>query len=338
MSRPICVIAGDIHYNLNNLELADKATHMAITKANELKVPFIANGDTHDSKANLRGECVNAMIETFKTAHIRPYINIGNHCKISAKGKEHSLNFLAPYANIIDVPSFIEELKLYIIPYFDDVKELRDLLSRTPINSTLIMHQGLMSGQPGDYIKDHSALNPEDLADFRTILSHYHARQDIKCGRPRKGAIGLASYIGNPYTVSFGEANDPPKGFQILMDDGTLEFVPTNLRKHIVISTEIESDWPISLKGILKATNLHWLKIHGAKEVLNKITRKQAADWLGVEEFKLDLIPTDITTNQEHIKSDMSKAQVLDLLIDSMNNSNEQKTRLKELWRRSASN
>ena len=55
--KALAVIAGDIHYSLATLAVADSATRQAIAKANELGVPFIANGDTHDTKANMRGEC-----------------------------------------------------------------------------------------------------------------------------------------------------------------------------------------------------------------------------------------------------------------------------------------
>ncbi|WP_206687817.1 hypothetical protein, partial [Streptococcus pseudopneumoniae] len=73
------------------------------------------------------------------------------------------------------------------------------------------------------------------------LSGHYHRTQDIRCGRPRKGAVGLFTYIGNPYTLSFGEASDGPKGYQVLFDDGTLEQIPTNLRKHIIVERDLDS-------------------------------------------------------------------------------------------------
>lgn len=332
MSRKaIAVISGDIHYILNNLTLADASVRQAISKANELNVPFIANGDVNDTKANLRGECVNAMIETFKTAKIKPYVNIGNHDKISAKGTEHSLNFLAPYAHIIDKPTFIDDLTLHIIPYFDDIVALRQVLSTIPVGSTLIMHQGLTTGLPGEYIRDHSALETEDLKDFRTILSHYHARQDIKCGRPRKGALGLASYVGSPYTTSFGEASDPEKGYQILMSDGLLEFVPTNLRKHVIIEVDLNhrnNAIAYSVGDILL------VRVRGTAEQLLHFKKED----LGISEpYRLDLIPLETSTTAE-VAKDLTQDQILDSLIDSLTNtSDERKANLKELWRKAVS-
>ena len=62
MKIPTAVLISDVHYSLQTLPLADKVMRMAIDKANSLGVPLIVAGDLHDTKANMRAECVNAMI------------------------------------------------------------------------------------------------------------------------------------------------------------------------------------------------------------------------------------------------------------------------------------
>lgn len=330
MSKPIAVIAGDIHYSLNNLKLADNGTRQAIKKANELGIPFISNGDLSDTKAILRAECVNAMIETFKTAIKKPFIITGNHDLCNAAGKEHSLNFLAPYANIINEPEEEARFEAYLIPYFHDVSKLRDYLKTIPKESRLIMHQGLQSASSGEYIQDNSALNTEDLKDFRTILSHYHTRQDIKCGRPRKNQVGTASYIGNLFTVSFAEHDDPPKGYQILYSDGSLEFIPTNLRKHVIWDLSIQELTTHDTSNYTRG-DLLWVKVRGIKSELYKYTKKDVAIQLGIDDnFKLDLIPekSDIQINKN-----LTKTQLLDTIIDNTKIDDSQKQRVKRLWR-----
>ena len=64
-TNPVAILISDVHYNINTLKLADAAMQMAIDEANKLSVPLIVAGDLHDTKANLRGECVNAMLSTF---------------------------------------------------------------------------------------------------------------------------------------------------------------------------------------------------------------------------------------------------------------------------------
>lgn len=335
MSRPVAVIISDVHYSLQTLELADAALRQALKLSRELSIPLIVSGDLHDSKANMRAEVVNRMIETFKTKDRLVIILRGNHDQINEKSQEHALNFLTPYVTrIISDPMRLDDQ--YFIPYQHDIKKMRQILSQIPSGSQIIMHQGIEGSNSGEYYMDKSALSFEDVKDFRVISGHYHARQDIKTGHPRKGAVGLFSYVGNPYTLNFGEANDPEKGFQILMDDGTLEFIPTNLRKHIIY------EWDLTKEAsplIYNKEDLLWMKISGPREWVEKITKKDIAIKLNLEiPFKLDLIPlkTDFIVEK---KSNITQGELLDQMIDSMKDtSDEKKLRLKELWKSSVSN
>ncbi len=325
--HPVAVLISDIHYNLANLELADKAMRQAIKKANDLEVPLIVAGDLHDSKANLRGECVNAMTETFKLCKKKPYVKIGNHDKINEKSEEHSLNFLRPYATIIDGIACWPDLGISMIAYMpsrEDFKEMFSYLNKTI--KTVIAHQGLQSSNMGDYIQDKSAITKEDVAGFRVISGHYHARQTIDLPDG-----GKWDYIGSPFTMTYGEANDPPKGFQILMSDGSLEFIPTNLRKHVIY--EIESiDYTIkNPKRKHVSGDLVWVKLHHKKE--EPWPKVAVGMSMGLtEDFRLDMIPTDTVTQAPAQK--LSQVELLDSLIDSLTGTSEQrKVRLKELWR-----
>ncbi len=332
MRKALAVVSGDIHYDLSTLAVADKATRLAIEKANTLQIPFVANGDTHNTKANLRGECVNAMIETFKLAKVQPIINIGNHCKINQKSIEHSLNFLAPFAQIIAVPEFVPRLNSYVIPYNHDVQELRDYLKTLPYGATIIAHQGVTSANFGEYLNDTSALSPKDLAKFRTILSHYHNRQDIECG-PREGFIGLASFVGSPYTTTFAECSDLPKGFQVLYNDGSLEFVPTNLREHKVLDLHV-SELNTDRLFMGENSDIVWIKIRGPSSQLSTLTKSWIAQDLDInQDFRLDLIPDDVHYSVQSGHDNQTQEQSLDALIDSTTEDAERKERLKQLWK-----
>src|SRR6266404_2231645 len=149
MLKPVCVLISDVHYSVPTLELADASLRMAINKANELHVPLIIAGDLHDTKANMRGECVNALLETFSTAKVLIHLIIGNHDKINEKSVEHSLNFLASSkVNIIEKPTYIytaisETRTVCLLPYYSDVEALRSDLKKIKPGSILIMHQGV---------------------------------------------------------------------------------------------------------------------------------------------------------------------------------------------------
>ena len=319
MNKAIAVCISDVHYSLQTLALADASMRQAIAKANGLNVPLIVSGDLHDTKANLRGECVNQMIETFKLCKILPYIIIGNHDLISEKGKEHSLNFLAGCADIVSSPITITlgSERWQLIPYQTDPKDFSHRLE----HSKIICHQGLKSGCMGDYIQDHSAINKADVAGLRAISGHYHTRQTIDLPNG-----GKWDYVGNPYSLTWGEASDPEKGYQILHDDGSLEFVPTNLRKHVIINCN-----HLNYKNQIitaQADDLVWVKILGPYSAINNISRKDVASAIGRDVFKLTLDGVSESL-LEQSEADRTQEQILDDILDQLENPD----RLKKLWR-----
>lgn len=335
MTKPKSVLISDIHYNITTLPVADAALRQAVAKANELGVPLIIAGDLHDTKANLRGECISAMLETLRLVEHLVYILRGNHDSINERSTEHSLEFLTHLCVVVDVPMRAVDLDLYLVPYEHDAEALRTYLKTVPPGSTLIMHQGISDSNAGEYIQDKSAINKEDVENFRVISGHYHTRQDIKIGRPRKGAIGLWSYIGNPYTLNFGECTDPDKGFQILMDDGLLEFVPTNLRKHVVYSTAlIDNKFSTASMQVVNPDDLVLVKLSGPKTQIQGRIKQEIAEHLNLPgPFRLDLIPDDETMTTPQPKN-LPQPDLLDQLIESMNSTpRDQKNRLKALWK-----
>lgn len=342
MSKPIAVLISDVHFSIHTLELASAALLKAQYKAKVLDVPLVIAGDLLDSKAIIRAECANKLIQMLSVKDkTETIVLVGNHDLCNEKGKEHSLNFLKPYCIVVENSQFgrIKNVEIGLIPYQSNVESVRAVLKDEDCPKLLIMHQGIVGSTAGHYIQDKSAITKEDVQDFRVISGHYHTRQDIKCGRPRPGAVGLYSYIGNPYTLGFKEAGDPEKGFQILMDDGTLEFVPTNLRKHIVVNVTADTDDGMSFtnKDNCNLGDLVWVKITGPSEYLKRNgvnSKKLWANMLNIKgDFKLDLIPLEQETSE--VKSvNVTQDQVFDSLIDSLSNTEDtRKNRLKSIWK-----
>jgi DNA repair exonuclease SbcCD nuclease subunit len=327
MTKPIAVLISDIHYNLHTLPVADAALRLAVSKANALDVPLIIAGDMHDTKANLRAECMNAMINTISEAKKQPWVLRGNHDQINEKSQTHALNFLGGLTVIVEKP-VMHPLGIAMIPYYNDVNALFDTVKYIHKSTPLVMHQGIHGTNSGEYIQDKSAITKADVAGRRVISGHYHTRQSIAL--PDSGSW---DYIGNPYTLNFGEANDPEKGFQILMDDYSLEFIPTNLRKHVILELEgykldliRSSSLPISPNDIVK------IRVVGTKEQLAKINKSKIGEELGIKNFRLELSPVGTITQAQ--QTSVSQESLLDGMIDSLTNTTiERKTRLKELWK-----
>lgn len=333
MAKPIAVIISDIHFTPATLDLATKALQDAQNKALTLGVPLIIAGDTLDTKAIIRAECANRLISIFSNCNLETYVIVGNHDLVNEKSFEHSLNFLKPYVNLVSYPVKVSlsGKNVWLVPYEHDTDNLKSFLESLDKGSTLIMHQGLQGADMGHYVQDKTSLTKDIFANFRVISGHYHKRQDIKCGKPKKDAIGLFSYIGNPYTLTFGEANDPPKGYQILLDNGLLEFVPTNLRKHIIVDRTVDTLFtPLEGSTI---DDLVWVKVRGSRVELSKLKKAIIGQkLLGHENFKLDLIPTDseLIVNKP-LQLDLTPGEMLDKIIDTVPECSPE--HLKRLWR-----
>lgn len=327
MSKPIAVLISDVHYNLHTLELADKAMRLAIDKANTLQVPLIVAGDLHDSKANMRAECINAMLTTFSELTVKGFVLVGNHDKINEKSENHALHFLNSSVTIIDTGYILPGL--HLIPYHHNISTLKMYLKDVPKNSTLIMHQGLQSSNSGEYYQDRSALDLDDVKDFRVISGHYHARQ----------TIGSFDYIGNPYTLNFGEANDLEKGFQVLHSDGHLEFIPTNLRKHVIITHDIstnKTDWssgPAYAGG--GRNDIIWVKVSGTKQQLFRFNHKTWLKDEGIpQNVRISFYPLDSESRYTKTTKQLTQNDLLDNIIDSKDLDPKTKAQLKEAWKK----
>lgn len=348
MNKPLAVIISDIHYSLNTLKLADAAMRHAIDTANRLNVPVIVAGDLHDTKANLRAECVNAMIETFDLCFLPATILVGNHDKINEKSEDNALNFLEKHSEFIvskpgrypvasglrdETNPHLVECYIHMIPYQHDPDALRAYLKTIPKGSTVIMHQGIQGSESGEYIQDKSAINPEDVAGLNVISGHYHTRQTIELPEG-----GRWQYVGNPFTLNYAEANDPPKGYLILMDDGTTKFVPTNLRKHVKF--ELTAEWlgeaslvpPGAFAG---PDDLLWVKVHGTRAELAPWTKDSITRSLYLEkrQFRLDLIPTDPDISTAGADKALVGAELMDSLLEQSVPAGAPLERLKAKWR-----
>jgi len=335
MRKPKAVLISDIHFNLATLPLAETALRSAMAKASTLDVPLIIAGDLTDGKAIIRGEVSNLLCTVMQSTVdiMQVYVIIGNHDLLNEKGQEHALHFLAPYCNIVQSPT--EAHGLHLIPYQTSTEALQAILDTIPKGSTIICHQGVQSAFMGHYVQDKTSLPKEAFADFRVISGHYHRAQDIKCGRPRKGAVGLFSYIGNPFTLTFGEAEDGPKGIQVLYDDGLLEQAELPLRRHIIWELTVEevaAQFNTS-SPFFNPNDLLWLKVSGPRSELAKLNKaKIGQHLLGHSNYKLDLIPTDSEELPES-KKKLTGEEIFDILIEMLPEKKEQKNFLKKLWR-----
>lgn len=323
-NKPLFVAISDVHFNLNTLHTASRALITASQHAERLGVPLVIAGDLNDTKAIIRAEVANQLISILKYSACKKFILVGNHDLVNEKASEHSLNFLEPYATIVDEPRVFMELpEVFFIPYQSNTEKLLRILDAPRTEKIYVMHQGFKGAFMGDYSVDKSSIDVSEVAHAKVFSGHYHRHQNL----------GTVTYIGNPYTVSFGEANDGPKGFLVVNSDGSYEQIPLKLRRHVKIEVEAKDNAIMVPVHGATEEDFVWLKLTGPKSLLDKITKKEMANYFGHENFKLDKIPLDGVSFTTMTNAKMKDEKVLDLLIDTSPEGDVLRAYLKQLWR-----
>lgn len=331
LPTPVAALMSDVHFASATLSLADSALRSAIKEAARLKIPLIIAGDLNDTKMLIRGDCANAIIAALKYAKelgVAVYILIGNHDLLNEKGEAHSLNFLRPYATIIDTPTQlplpVSKGEVWAIPYQNDSEKFLTLLARNvPPGSTVIAHQGVRGAYMGEYVVDKTSVDASELEAWTIISGHYHRHQ----------TVGTLTYIGSPYTITFAEAGDGPKGFQILHSDSKLKQVPLNLRRHMIVEASI-ADVKHPLWAIAhQPGDMVWLKVSGPAVELDQISKKQLGLRLfGHQNYRLERLSIDVEVKLDKIEQ-MTPEQMLDDLIEQNEPDKIQDGYLRKLWR-----
>lgn len=325
----VAVLISDIHFNVKTITSASIALNLAFTRALELRIPLIITGDLNDTKSIIRGEVANILVKIFKSWSGKlvesPTILIGNHDRLNEAGKEHSLNFLSPWARIVNEP--LVGGNFYFIPYCSTNQEFKEAIAKTPKDTIVITHQGYKGAFMGEYVQDKSSVDPMELSGLKIFSGHYHRHQ----------SVGPVTYVGSPYTTSFGEANDGPKGFLTIDAHGGYEHVTVALPRHVVVCGVLldQGVLELSMQEQFTEHDRLWVKIYGSTINLKGLTKKHIEDSLGRKDFKLDLIPTDEVLQDIDI-IDKTNEQIVDELIDNLKITSHNKEELKQLWRQLA--
>jgi DNA repair exonuclease SbcCD nuclease subunit len=326
--KPKAVLISDIHFNLTNLEVASQALRAAQLHAARLDVPLIIAGDLLDNKAIIRAEVANRVIEILEDRECTIYIIVGNHDLINEKGSDHALQFLRFFCGeIIEFPVWDDIIGAHLVPYMNDLEALQLYLTENvEPGETLIMHQGVQTADMGHYVLDRTSLPLHTFSGLRVVSGHYHKAQDLPTGDG-----GLFSYIGSPYTVSFSEAKDGPKGYRVLYDDNSLELVPLNLRRHVIIEMEVSD---LTTKITTRAQDLLWIKLKGLSSELSGVTKKIVAQSLDSRtDFKFDLVATDKVAKSAYDIDRLTDFDLFDAIIENTNEDSQYKQYLKRLWK-----
>lgn len=221
-----CLI-GDPHVTHKSLETASKLFYIV----EGLGLPTIFTGDILDSKEIIRGKCLNLFFDYLKSSKLDHTILVGNHDQFNLLGEDHSLRTLSALPNVTIVDKPTEKHGLLLLPYVNDLPALREVIKvLSDPNRTLVAHLDVMNFDYGNGQVSDKGLTLEELSNFKRVISgHYHKYQ-------QKGNL---TYIGSPFSHSWGESDQTKYIGQYDTETDKLALIETTLPKHVTLEIDL---------------------------------------------------------------------------------------------------
>jgi exonuclease SbcD len=323
MKTPIAILSSDWHISKSNYEEIIDLINQKIELAKSLKVKRLyCLGDVFNSRNAQELVVLKAfsdILDNIQDADLELHCISGNHDKV---GLNNKYSYLDPYRhhpamNLHD--TVVDEymgVNIAMIPYFEEefylsnIKQINLIIEEQfpESPSILLTHQGLNGVKNNDGSEVQNSLTGNLFSGFKQVfVGHYH---DIS-------EQGNIRYIGSLKQNNFGEDSD--KGFTILYDDCSFEFVRSNFKAYTKI--QIDSKTSIEeINSIIKQnnnSNNHLrLEFIGNQEEVKAIQKSLDVDMirnLGVDvKFKSDKEFENEEINFEtEINTEITKAEIL---------------------------
>lgn len=227
--EPIALLWNDIHVSKDNIPEFQKNWDEAMDVCGRYGVEeMIIGGDLWQSRSSQTLSTLMAVRQAIIKAHAANlFLTIaeGNHCKVDQESVLGYSHLFSEYPGVFVVDDYIiinlnGDTVLYVMSYFPEngsfTKRLQDIVKNDfdkDKTNILYIHEGINGAlaQPNEKEVPTKIFKDWD----KVLVGHYHNR----CVIPDTNI----EYIGGSRQHNFGE--DEEKGYTILYDDGSYEFV-----------------------------------------------------------------------------------------------------------------
>jgi DNA repair exonuclease SbcCD nuclease subunit len=226
-------VVGDPHCRLDNLDKMNQLFDMIEDLGNDC----IILGDLLDTKELIRGKCLNLYLKRMRNSKLFFSVLVGNHDRFALDSEEHALQALGHLSNVRLVNSprglYTDEDEhgkfLAMVPYIHDPKKLREALESVKKADIIFCHADIKGFDYGNGLLSKEGLDLEDLAHYPMIVSgHYHKYQKLN----------NITYLGTPFSHSFGESNQDKYLGILDTDTMELELLETPFPRHKTITID----------------------------------------------------------------------------------------------------
>lgn len=303
--KPIGILLTDTHLKPTNIELVesifDQACDLALEMTPKNGVPRIFHaGDWFTNRIGQNLQTLLALYRIIKKCEkkgVMVYGISGNHDKTFQDSPD---SYLDVYSNNKLFTVFREEelciiegLAIGFLPFFTAsyLERLAKLNkeAKKHKNRVLITHHAFNGVRNNDGSEVADGIPKKSVKIWDAVyVGHYHDASII--GKN-------IHYIGSTYQGNYGE-NSEDKGFQILYNDGSIEFEASKFPKYIKVSVDVDSDIQNEIEAYSGTTDNVRFIFKGKRDSFHKVDQSALSE-LGIE-CKFEI--TDI--NEEILKAE----------------------------------
>jgi DNA repair exonuclease SbcCD nuclease subunit len=302
MKKAIGIISTDWHLDKENFVEKEELIKQKIDLALKLKVKnlFCAGDIFIERKARplIDLKYFDKLLFLIEKSGLNLYLIPGNHDKVNYNSDDSYLLTYKHYPNLFlfQTPSSIqidEDNSFYFVPYYDELTSLYlEKLKSIQLNDGvkyhhLITHVSINSVKNNERNVVMNDIREVFFKDFTNVfVGHYHDRQSV--GKN-------IHYIGSISQGNFGE--DTKKGFTILYNDGTFEYVQSKFREFKQIEIKVDDNFSLKqvdelIKENEKSINHIRFSFVGKEVLLKNIDKKR------IEQYGFDVKMKQIEIEQ----------------------------------------
>lgn len=202
------IIFSDLHLNEKTADIVFKEVFPGLKQAvlNDKDNLLVCLGDFYHLRYKIDVEIQNNVFDYFndlKMNNIDVILLVGNHDQINEKG-DHALKPFSELSNVTVIENPCIYMNYIWLPYRKDKQILIDFLNLAPNSDVVFIHHGIQGFEKSNSIIDSDGINYSFHNFNNVICGHYHKRQNI----------GNVYYVGSPYQINAGEANQE-KGYMV---------------------------------------------------------------------------------------------------------------------------
>lgn len=257
-------LVGDPHAKPDNLDKINTLFDMV----EDLGNATVWLGDLLDTKELVRGKCLNTYLRRFKESKLNHTVLVGNHDLFRLDDTEHSLEALKALPNVTIVDKPYRHGSMLCLPYTHDPEQLKAWIKDHGDDFvTLFCHADIRNFDYGNGRISEEGMSVEDFEGLKRVISgHYH------CFSER----GNITYLGTPFSHSFGESNqDKFLGIYETSTD-TLELIPTPFPRHITLNLSADEYGGADTNDV----DIYRIILTGTQEQINKFNKRDGVKYI----------------------------------------------------------